>query len=275
MKPHSQAALLPLAVGFALGFSPAPAEDSNTWIGKTVVTKQKTPLQARGQVVDSGEIFRIYTVEQTYGDWLLVVSGSAAGWVKVDDVIPFGKAIDYFSQEIKSNSSASLYNMRGQMWEKKHEHDLAIADYNEAIRLDPKDPWQYNNRGNAWSEKQDYPRAIEDFASAVRLDSKNPWYLNNRAWLWATCPDARYRDGKKAVESATEAVRLTEWKEGQKLGTLAAACAEAGDFDSAVKWQTIALGLYPKDDGDLKKMGTKLLKLYQEKKPYRAPVPGA
>ncbi|HEV3165287.1 MAG TPA: tetratricopeptide repeat protein, partial [Isosphaeraceae bacterium] len=183
--------------------------------------------------------------------------------------------IDYFSREIKSNSTASLLNMRGQMWAKKHEHDLAIADYNEAIRLDPGDPWQYNNRAITWTDKQDYPRAIEDFASAVRLNSKNPWYHNNRAWLLATCPDSRYRDGKKAVESPTEAVRLTEWREGQKLGTLAAAYAEAGDYAAAVKWQTKALGLYPKDEGELKQMGAKLLKLYQEKKPYHAPVPGA
>jgi hypothetical protein len=70
-------------------------------------------------------------------------------------------------------------------------------------------------------------------------------------------------------------VRLTEWREGQKLGTLAAAYAEAGDYAAAVKWQTKALGLYPKDEGELKQMGAKLLKLYQEKKPYHAPVPGA
>ena len=51
------------------------------------------------------------------------------------------------------------------------------------------------------------------------------------------------------------------------LGTLAAAYAEAGDFDSAVKWQTRANELYPDPAGKLQ--GEERVKLYREKKPYR------
>ena len=51
------------------------------------------------------------------------------------------------------------------------------------------------------------------------------------------------------------------------LGTLAAAYAEAGDFDKAVEWQEKANKLYT--DADDRKKGEDRLNLYKEKKPYR------
>ena len=105
----------------------------------------------------------------------------------------------------------------------------------------------------------------------IRLDPKlAPAYVN-RAWLWATCPDAKYRDGKRAVESATRACELSEWKFAVFIDALAAAYAEAGDFEAAVKWQTKANGLYAAAGARAK--GEERLKLYREKKPYRETNP--
>jgi tetratricopeptide (TPR) repeat protein len=83
----------------------------------------------------------------------------------------------------------------------------------------------------------------------------------------ATCGDAKFRDGKKAVESAAKACELSEYTDAYHIGTLAAAYAEAGDFEAAVKWQTKANRLYPA--GEDREMAHARLKLYQEKKPCR------
>ncbi len=115
--------------------------------------------------------------------------------------------------------------------------------------------------------------AIKQLSKVLRLRRDHPHRpevrerVNGWAWLWTTCPDKTHRDGKKAVESATCACELGEWKEANLLGTLAAACAEAGDFEKAVEWQEKANTLYT--DADERKEGEERLGLYKEKKPYR------
>jgi tetratricopeptide (TPR) repeat protein len=148
---------------------------------------------------------------------------------------------------------------------------LELADCSVALPVDPWYAATYINRGNSWWTKKEYERALADYSVALQLDPGQADAYNNRAWLWATCPDAKYRDGKQAVASATRACELSGWKEADHIGTLAAASAEAGDFDAAVKWQSQANGLYA-DAGDAKK-GEERLRLYQEKRPYRETPP--
>ena len=45
------------------------------------------------------------------------------------------------------------YNNRGYSWYAKNEYDKAIADYNEAIRLDPKFALAYVDRGIVWRQQ--------------------------------------------------------------------------------------------------------------------------
>jgi hypothetical protein len=59
---------------------------------------------------------------------------------------------------------------------------------------------------------------------------------------------------------------LTEWKDSARLDTLAAAYAESGDFESAVKWEEKAIGLATEADKDSCRAH---LALYQAGKPYR------
>ena len=49
---------------------------------------------------------------------------------------------------------------------------MAIADFTEAITLDPKHSDAYINRGMAWSIEGDNDNAIADFTDAIKLDPK-------------------------------------------------------------------------------------------------------
>ena len=122
-------------------------------------------------------------------------------------------------------------------------------------------------RAAAWQKQKDYGKTIADYDEAIRINPRYAWAFNNLAWLLATCPDPKIRDGKKAIELANQACELSEWKDAYHVDTLATAHAEAGDFDAAVKWETKALTLYAA--GKNREGGHARLKLYQDKKPYR------
>jgi hypothetical protein len=83
------------------------------------------------------------------------------------------------------------------------------------------------------------------------------------------CGPREFRDRAKAIENATKACELTYWKKAGYVGTLAAAYAEASDFDSAVKWHKKAFDLLPEEQRPTyQAIYESRLKLYQSGKPY-------
>ena len=78
------------------------------------------------------------------------------------------------------------------------------------------------------------------------------------------------RNGKRAVDLATNACKLTEFKAVYPLDTLGAAFAETGRFDEAVSTQRKAIGLLTSVGGErLRDELNTRLQGYLEKKPYR------
>jgi len=73
-----------------------------------------------------------------------------------------------------------LYTNRGVEYEIKKDYDKAIADHDQAIKIDPKNPAPYNNRGNAYVARQDFEHAIADFDMAIKLNPKYAEAFFNR-----------------------------------------------------------------------------------------------
>jgi tetratricopeptide (TPR) repeat protein len=97
----------------------------------------------------------------------------------------FDRAIADYSEAIRIEPDfAPVYSNRGSVWMEKGERDRAIADYNEAIRLVPKFALAYNSRGLAWQAKGDYDRAIADFDKATGLDPRFGVAYANRGETW-------------------------------------------------------------------------------------------
>jgi len=74
----------------------------------------------------------------------------------------------------KTENLARAYYDRGLAYQSEEDYDRAIQDFDQAIRLKPKDTDFLTSRAYAYRHKGDYDRAIEDFNQAIRL---RPDYL--------------------------------------------------------------------------------------------------
>lgn len=377
---------------YSLAAPAVRAQDAAALRGKRVVVINKTPFLVGAKTVGTAAECSVFTVEDVKGHWLWI--GSQKAFLKRSDVIPFEGAIGYFTRQIETSPSAKNYERRAQIWRLKRELDLALADMNEAIRLDPNVPRLLGERGLMLHNRQAYDKAIADFTAAIRLEPRNGAHYHNRARSWrekkefdkaladfdaaiqlrnpsektrvladtdlggadssqminslsltyfvrgytwaakgdfdkaladydeairrdpkhekprlfrralwshlgswsnivadceaslaadpqdanalaalarlrATCPVEKFRDGRDAVAHASKACELRRWKNADFLDTLAAACAESGDFNQAIVWEQKAIGLAGASViGDFEAR----LRLYRMHRPYRQSV---
>jgi tetratricopeptide (TPR) repeat protein len=133
----------------------------------------------------------------------------------------------------------------------------------------------------------DYAVALALYDEAIRLAPGNPTHRQLKAILLSTCPSVWVRDGKQAVELMKKVMSEVSSPTNTSYSALAAAFAEVGQFDEAVKAQEKAIALLPtpqkanpdapfqpfNPNAQMKLEYEARLKLYQDKKPYRMPEP--
>jgi tetratricopeptide (TPR) repeat protein len=78
-------------------------------------------------------------------------------------------------------ATAQSYVARGLAYADDDDLDRALADYDEAIRLDSKYAAAFNNRGDVYWKKEDFKQAVADYSRAIELDPTNVSFLLNRA----------------------------------------------------------------------------------------------
>lgn len=106
----------------------------------------------------------------------------------------------------------------------------------------------HSNRGITYSDKGNFDRAIADYEQALKLNPDLAPVLNSLAWDLATMPSADRRDGSRAVQFAERAIALNDREPGF-FDSAAAAYAETGRFADAVRAQKKGIELLRQVDG--------------------------
>jgi len=183
-------------------------------------------------------------------------------------LIDCNMAILILSDDSKSRPFLeAAYGLRGSIFSSQNKYDNAYDDYSKVIEINPSKYEAFHLRGWVCFRLEEYDKSISDFQTALKLNPKDYIAYQGMAWIMAVCPDAKYRDGQRALEYAKRACELTAWTESQSLGTLAAAYAEIGNFEQAVIWAQKSIKISLKDPN--MKDCEMQLELYKQNKPFR------
>ncbi len=171
---------------------------------------------------------------------------------------------------------AVAYTFRGLAYAAVGDLDKALQDYDAAIADGAGTGAAYGLRGEIHANRGEFAKAMSDFETVAqsRFPANSAWGLGSKAWLLATSRDEAVRNGKEAVELALKAVKMRDVPEARDV--LAAAFAETGQFDDAVREETKAIqGLKPGKKPEDRSDYLSRLALYQSRVAYHTSVPFA
>ncbi len=160
------------------------------------------------------------------------------------------EAISQFQEalRIKPNDSINhnlslAYLKSGQAEEAAGRYDVAITNFETALRINPRYSEAHDGFGVILMLKGKAGEAIAQFRQALEIAPTEPKFQNDLAWLLVTSPDAALRNGPEALELARQANQKTGEKNPIYLHTLAAALADNGRFDEAMRFVRQAIAL--------------------------------
>ena len=164
------------------------------------------------------------------------LNGARAYRVRGDAYLQKGdldEAIADYTEAIRLDpNDAGAYRNRGVAYWVKGDLDKAekaIADWTEAIRLNPDDTIAYLCRGDAYKEKGDLDKAIADFSDALRLDPKNTAARSNRDETYARKDELDKAAEASAIakKAAADAAATKQAEEVRKAAAEVAAAKRA------------------------------------------------
>ena len=148
--------------------------------------------------------------------WVGSTGGDDSGWVDLKDVLPLSEAIVV----LRSGHTAECFGTgtrtlrRAEVKHALNQSESATADYTRAIELHPTEAFLYLRRGRHLMTRKICDGAMRDFAQAIRFaptSVRQDYNLTAELYslqsgVYASCPDGAFRDGRRAVEMAAQAV---------------------------------------------------------------------
>lgn len=182
----------------------------------------------------------------------------------------YDQALANYAQAIKLDPDDDEIRLRrGHVYQQLGKSREALADYDAAAKLAPDKLEPLLRRGDVHRRLGQWQLAAEDYRQAVALNQRSGRAYQSAAWFLATCPVDRYRNAELAIQAAEKALELDGDANVKYLDTVAAAYANAGQFDKACQTLSRIAESAPPEAKWLRQR----LELYRKHQPYREPQP--
>ena len=203
----------------ALGPAPSLAQPRNQ-LGP-LCTTDTTPADQQIDACNKIIALKVFSGEKL----ATIYFWRAVGWNKKGN---YTQVIADAGEAIRLHASVAAYNLRGFAYYDKGEYDIAISDFNDALRMGPPSGILYHNRGNAWRSKGEYAKAIADYDQSIKHGPPSAFSWQNRGISKRALGDL---DG--ALADINEAIRLDP-QLPQPLTSRSVIWRARGDFDRAI-----------------------------------------
>jgi tetratricopeptide (TPR) repeat protein len=135
----------------------------------------------------------------------------------------------------------------GRIYESQGKPDLALEQYREALRQDPKHVPSLLLLGDLLYKTKDYRGAESSYTKALKLDPKNGDVRNNLAWVYIQTGTKL----DKAKELVSQALDLNPANRPFYLDTLGVILLRLGNVEGAIAALKESVDTIPKDRQDL------------------------
>jgi len=146
------------------------------------------------------------------------------------------EAVEILENVLDDDGGNSGTHLRlAMLHDRKNDRDSARRHYTEAVRLNPS-----ILEARRWLARDSLVRgetagAVDHMRKTLAEEPDNVTVLSLLSWVLATAADDAIRSGDEALEMARKACRLSRDRNPLAIQSLAAACAEKGLFDEAVR----------------------------------------
>ena len=149
-------------------------------------------------------------------------------------------ALANYEQAIKLDPNyAEAYVGRGVAYSNLGEKQKAIDDYSQAIKLNPNYAAAYNNRGLAYSNLGEKQKAIDDYNQAIKLNPNYANAYNNRGIVYYNLGEKQ-----KAIDDYNQAIKLNP-NLAQAYNNRGVAYSDLGEKQKAIDDYNQAIKLNP------------------------------
>ncbi|MDR1925246.1 MAG: tetratricopeptide repeat protein [Planctomycetaceae bacterium] len=181
------------------------------------------------------------------------------------------EVIDELAKDKEATDEFDLTIMRVDILYNQKQYKNALELLDPLVKEQPENLGLLRLKGNILLSMRRHTDAVKVFEAVIKADPTDKTTLNNLSWILSTSTIDMIRDGKRALELAEQACKLTDYKAAYILSTLAAAYAELGDFKKAIEFSEKSIELSKEDPNvrDRVEVLKEELETYKKNMPYR------
>lgn len=183
----------------------------------------------------------------------------------------FDQAAEYYQQAMREDPKyLPAYKDLAALYQRLKKNSQAIDVLLQLVRLLPNEPVLRVNLAVMLGQEKRPAQAIEQYRAALRIRPDFVLAANNLAWILATHPNEQFRDGEESLRLAKQACDATKNSIPGFLDTLAAAYAELGQYEDAIRALKAATTVaQQRNEMEFVAASKGRLDLYLQGRPYR------